>query len=207
MIDTHAHYDDRMFDGDRGDLLGSFPGNGVRAVITVGCDLRSSLDSLSLAEAYPYVYAACGIHPEHAETGDPDALIPLLAHPKAVAVGEIGLDYHYDTPSREVQMRVFRRQLALAGELGKPVIIHDRDAHGDILSVLRGCGRGGSGLRAICFSIRNPVPHRNTSRKTRMNGNRRFISPARSNPHMCRSVRRSRSSSAPSPLPWCRPCA
>lgn len=134
IFDSHAHYDDEKFDADRDDLLKSLLGNKVYAIINCGCDIESSLKSLELAHTYSGVYAAVGIHPHEAANADDAAfekLEKLLANEKAVAVGEIGLDYHYDFSPREVQKAVFDRQLAIAERLKKPVVIHDREAHAD----------------------------------------------------------------------------
>lgn len=134
IFDSHAHYDDEQFDGDRDSLLTSLLGNAVCAIINCGCDIESSLKSLELAHTYGNVYAAVGIHPHEAADADEEAFVKLeklLADEKAVAVGEIGLDYHYDFSPREVQKSVFDRQLAIAEKLKKPVIIHDREAHAD----------------------------------------------------------------------------
>lgn len=140
IFDTHAHYDDERFDPDRDELLASLPEQGVGLVVNPGCDLDSSRAAVALAEKYPHVYAAVGWHPENCGPcrvpEDIDALRELAKHPKVVAIGEIGLDYHWaDNPPREQQLSVFRAQLALAEELKLPVIVHDRDAHGDCLTM------------------------------------------------------------------------
>lgn len=141
LFDTHAHYDDASFDGDRDALLTSLPGRGVCLVLDPGCDTASSRAALELAKKYPFVYAAVGIHPEECGGCGAEALLEierLAAERKAVAIGEIGLDYHWDTnPPREVQQEFFRRQLALAERMDLPVIVHDRDAHGDALEIVR----------------------------------------------------------------------
>jgi len=145
IFDSHAHYDDEAFGPDREELLASFPGKGVCAVVNVGCDLASSRTSIALSERYPFIWAAVGVHPEMAgETGGDGAdggwlaeLSGLLSAKRVVAIGEIGLDYHYDTPDRDVQKRVFEAQLRLAAEYGLPVIIHSRDAAGDTMALLR----------------------------------------------------------------------
>lgn len=139
IFDSHAHYDDERFDGDRDDLLTSLLGTEVYAVINCGCDVESSLKSLELAHTHANVYAAVGIHPHEAAEADDAAfekIEKLLADEKAVAVGEIGLDYHYDFSPREVQQRVLERQLVLAEKLSKPVIIHDREAHADCVDAV-----------------------------------------------------------------------
>ena len=141
IFDSHAHYDDPAFDGDRKQLLAALPGMGICCVVDCGADLASSRKASSLAAEYPYFYAAAGIHPEEAHDLPDDwaeQLKALLARPKAVAVGEIGLDYHFkENPPRDVQKEVFAKQIRLANELGLPVIVHDRDAHGDTMELLR----------------------------------------------------------------------
>lgn len=141
IFDTHAHYDDSRFDGDRDAVLAALPEAGVELVLDPGCDLPSSRAAAALAERYGHVYAAAGIHPENCagfQDADLAALRQLLAQPKVVAVGEIGLDYYWaENPPRDFQQMVFRKQLALAEELDLPVIVHDREAHGDSLSIIR----------------------------------------------------------------------
>lgn len=141
IFDSHAHYDDTAFDEDRAALLDALPQGGVCGVINAASDIDSAHRSVALAETYPYLYAAVGIHPEAANTYSEEALAALetlAAHPRAVAIGEIGLDYHWeDNPPREVQRACFEAQLQLAGRLSLPVIVHDRDAHEDTLSLLQ----------------------------------------------------------------------
>ena len=141
IFDSHTHYDDPAFDADREALLAALPGKGICGAVDCGADLASSEKAAALAERYGWVWSAAGIHPEEAHGLPPDweaRLESLLARKKAVAVGEIGLDYHYrENPPREVQREIFRKQLALAGRLGLPVIIHDREAHGDTMELLR----------------------------------------------------------------------
>lgn len=139
-FDTHAHYDDEKFDADREAVLAALPDAGVSLVLNPGCDVASSRTALALAERYPYVYAAVGLHPENcAGCTDADftAVAELAAQEKAVAIGEIGLDYYWaENPPRDFQKLVFRRQLELALALDLPVIVHDRDAHGDCLEIV-----------------------------------------------------------------------
>jgi len=143
IFDTHAHYDDPAFDEDRDVLLSEgLPQGGVTRVITCAVDLLTSVRSLELARQYDSIYAALGYHPEQAgdeRKGDLDTIAEFLqTEDKAVAVGEIGLDYHYeDGAPKETQIDLFSRQLALANDLDLPVIIHDRDAHGDTMDLLR----------------------------------------------------------------------
>ncbi len=140
IFDTHAHYDDEKFDDDRAQVLSSLKDGGVCGVIDCGCDLSSSLKAIELSEKYDFVYAAVGIHPhETAEAGanDFDEIKKLFSKEKVVAVGEIGLDYHYDFSPREVQLTFFERQIILSKELDLPIIVHDREAHEDTMNLLK----------------------------------------------------------------------
>lgn len=137
-FDTHAHYDSSHFDADRHELLASMPAAGVDCIIDPGCDEGSSRAALALAERYPFVYAAVGWQPEEWESWrfESAAVVrELAAHPKCVAIGEIGLDYYWDKEHKEIQYEMFVTQLKLALELNKPVIIHDREAHEDCLRI------------------------------------------------------------------------
>lgn len=141
IFDTHAHYDDPAFDSDRDEMLGSIlPQSGVCGIVTAGTTLGTSRASAALAAKYSYIYFAAGIHPEDAESekeGDLLLIAELLkSSEKGVAVGEIGLDYHCDV-DRDLQKRLFSKQLELANELNLPVVIHDRDAHADTLEIIR----------------------------------------------------------------------
>ena len=141
LFDTHAHYDAQQFDADRDAVLSALPGKGVGLVVDPGCDLPSSRKAVAIAERYPFVYAAVGYHPENCapyQESHLDELRALAGHPKVVAIGEIGLDYYWEeNPPRHLQQRVFRDQLALAEEVGLPVIVHDREAHGDSMAIIK----------------------------------------------------------------------
>ena len=140
IFDTHAHYNDESFDTDRDEVLSSLPNKGVSGVINCGTTLLSSAACRELAEKYGFAYFAAGIHPEDCEEqkeSDIDALLPLLEHKKCVAVGEIGLDYHYTPKNRTRQLLFFEKQLRIAKEYDLPVIIHDREAHADTLELLK----------------------------------------------------------------------
>ena len=142
LFDTHAHYDADAFDADRLEVLASMPGQGVELILNPGCDLKSSQTAVELAERFPFVYAAVGVHPEECADWDAEHDIPALEalaqNPKVRAIGEIGLDYYWkDNPPKELQRKVFARQLELAAELDLPVIVHDREAHQDCLEVVR----------------------------------------------------------------------
>lgn len=140
IFDSHAHYDDPAFDPDRESLLASLAGAGVEAAMTIGADLATSQAAVALAERHPFLWAAVGVHPHGAARLPPDwlrQLEGLSAHPKVRAIGEIGYDYHYDGDWKEAQRAAFEAQLQLAARLEKPVVIHDREAHGDTLELLR----------------------------------------------------------------------
>ncbi len=139
IFDAHAHYDDKWFDEDRDDLLSSMPGNGVCGIVNASVDLTTARTAIVYAEKYDFMYACAGIHPENLEGLQDDyleQLAELYKHPKVLAIGEIGLDYHWDI-RRDVQNRVFEEQLQLARGLDAPVVIHDREAHGDVMELLR----------------------------------------------------------------------
>ena len=139
-FDTHAHYDDEWFDADREALLESLPGAGVDLVVNVGCDEATSRTSVAFAHRYGYIYAAVGWHPHDAKSwtaASADLIRAWAKDPRVVAIGEIGLDYHYDLEWKLTQHEVLEAQLCLAEELDLPVIIHDREAHGDCMDILR----------------------------------------------------------------------
>ena len=152
FFDTHAHYDDAAFDADRAELLPVVHAAGVALILDPGCDEESSRKALALAEQYPFVYAAVGWHPEELAKypGSLEGIHALAGHEKCLAIGEIGLDYYWDDSRRDEQKALFRAQLELALELGKPVIVHDREAHGDCLEIVSAY----PGLRGVfhCFS-------------------------------------------------------
>ncbi len=139
IFDAHAHYDDSWFDGDRETLLRELPSRGVCGVVNNAVDLASAARAIAFAETYPYFYAAVGFHPENLEDMPADYLDQIAAltkHPRVVAIGETGLDYHWDIP-RPLQQRVFKEQLELSLDLHMPIIVHDREAHGDVFDLLR----------------------------------------------------------------------
>lgn len=143
IYDSHAHYDDSAFDGDRAWLLEKqLPLSGVRCVINMSTRLLTCASTVGLSDLNPYIFAAVGIHPEEIDDSLPenftDCLRVWLEHGDAVAVGEIGLDYHWpDCAPKERQREVFAAQLALSKELDYPVCVHDRDAHADVLALLK----------------------------------------------------------------------
>lgn len=137
IFDTHAHYDDSAFDIDRDALLEQMHRYGVGGIITCGCNEASSKAALELAHRFPFIYAAVGVHPECTDEGcDEEWIRRLAADEKCVAIGEIGLDYHWSEPN-ERDLSIFEKQLVLAKELDKPVILHDREAHADTFDILR----------------------------------------------------------------------
>ena len=140
LFDTHAHMDDVSFQEDRHELLSSLPGQGISLLMNPGCSYESSLNAIALSEQYDYIYAAVGSHPDVADEVD-EVLIAKYRelcnrHPKVKAIGEIGLDYHYEDIPRDIQKRAFRMQMALAAELQLPVIVHEREAHEDGLNIV-----------------------------------------------------------------------
>ena len=152
-FDTHAHYDDMAFDADRHQLLARLNNEGVQCIIDPGCDLESSQAAIALAERFAFVYAAVGFHPEELNQYSEKSfrrIEDLAKHPKCVAIGEIGLDYYWDASHKTEQQTLFRRQIDLALRLDKPVIIHDREAHGDCMEIVQDY----PGLRGVfhCYS-------------------------------------------------------
>jgi len=145
IFDTHAHYDDHAFDGDREELLSLLPSCGIGKVVDIGASMRSSRSAVRLSEIYDYIYAAVGVHPDDCgqmTEADLEEIRALAGKEKTVAIGEIGLDYHgfdiyEDKPSKETQMLWFRKQLELAAELDLPAVIHSRNACEDTLSTMR----------------------------------------------------------------------
>lgn len=141
LFDTHAHMDDKAFDADREELLRALPEQGIALLMNPGCSLASSRAACDLAEKYDYIYAAVGSHPDAADEVNQETLEAYRTlckqNSKVKAIGEIGLDYHYEDIPREIQLRAFRDQMALARELNLPVIVHEREAHEDGMAVVR----------------------------------------------------------------------
>jgi len=140
LFDTHAHMDDHAFDEDRKELLTSLPASGIGLLMNPGCSLESSRNACKLAREYDYIYAAVGSHPDAADEVN-DAVLDeyrrlVRENPKVKAIGEIGLDYHYEDIPREVQVKAFRMQMELARELGLPAIVHEREAHEDGMKIV-----------------------------------------------------------------------
>jgi TatD DNase family protein len=140
LFDTHTHLDAPEFDEDREQIIARAVEAGVSKMINIGFNRETIPTTMKLAETYDYIYAAVGWHPVDAITmteSDLEWIASLCSHKKVVAIGEIGLDYHWDTSPKEVQQRVFRQQIGLARELGMPISIHNRDAHEDVVRILR----------------------------------------------------------------------
>ena len=140
LFDTHAHMDDHAFDEDRAQLLAALPTQGLALVMNPGCSLTSSRNADALSRQYDYIYAAVGSHPDAADEVSQEVLEQYRqlcrANPKIKAIGEIGLDYHYEDIPREQQKAAFRAQMKLAEELKLPVIVHEREAHADAMEIL-----------------------------------------------------------------------
>ena len=140
LFDTHAHMDDRAFDHDRVQLLRDLPGQGIALLMNPGCSLASSRNADVLSREYDYIYAAVGSHPDAADEVSEEVLAEYrrlaAANPKIRAIGEIGLDYHYEDIPRDVQKQAFRAQMALAKELQLPAIVHEREAHEDGMKIV-----------------------------------------------------------------------
>lgn len=160
IFDTHAHYDDEAFDGDRDELLQGMKEKGVAFIVNVGANMESTRKTLELAERYPFIYAAIGVHPS--ETGELTKadllwLKEKAAEQKVVAVGEIGLDYYWPEPDKKVQKRWFEEQLKLAGEVKLPIIVHSRDAALDTLEILKGWQKEKTKGVIHCFSYTKEI--------------------------------------------------
>ncbi len=152
IFDTHAHYDDEAFNDDRYELLDILPQNGIKYVINQSVNLETSRFSIELAKKYPYIYAAVGIHPENIAENEAIADVRELAKfKKVVAIGEIGLDYYYDSTNKNLQLNYFKEQLLLANDVNLPVVIHDREAHKDTLDTLKSINVSNTGV-IHCFS-------------------------------------------------------
>lgn len=155
LVDSHAHLDGRQFVNDLDETVERATANGISHILTIGCDLESSENSITVAEKYENIFAAVGVHPHDATEINDAALAKLrtmLSHPKVVALGEIGLDYYRDRSPREIQREAFRQQIRLAREVGKPIIVHDRDAHDEVIQTLKEEDAAEVGGILHCFS-------------------------------------------------------
>lgn len=155
LFDTHCHVNDEAYEQDREAMLQRAFAAGVQYMMCPGTDVRTSAEAVAMSRAYDQIYAAVGIHPEDAASSTPEGMAQirkwLQDEPKVVAIGEVGLDYHWPEPSREIQQAVFIEQVKMAVELDVPIDIHDREAHGDVMDILRQYGKG---LRGVfhCYS-------------------------------------------------------
>ena len=155
IFDTHAHYDDESFREDLEELFSMFPGKGIGRAVNIGSNLASIEKCLDLAHRYPFLYCALGIHPSDCAPLNDRILEQIkekLKDPRVVAVGEIGLDYYWDTPDREIQKHWFRKQLRMAVEAGLPVVIHSREAAQDTIQIMREGGASETGGVVHCYS-------------------------------------------------------
>ena len=153
LFDTHTHLDDEKFDTDRDELISTLNDAGISLLVNIGADLKSSEASIELAEKYDFIYASVGVHPcDTKDLTDIDLLTleKMAQHEKVVAIGEIGIDYYWDEPEREVQKEWFKKQLLLAKKLNMPYIVHDRDAHADTLEIIKESGYTNGVMH--CFS-------------------------------------------------------
>jgi TatD DNase family protein len=155
LVDSHAHLDNGQYATDREAIIERAGQNGVSHILTVGCDLESSAASVELAGSHDNIYAAVGVHPHDASQINDASILhlkDLLGRPKVVALGEIGLDFYRDRSPREVQRNAFRSQIRLAKQVGKPIIVHDREAHDEVLQILREEDAAAVGGVLHCFS-------------------------------------------------------
>lgn len=140
LFDTHAHLDDDRFDGDRDEVIQKCKQDGIELIMNAGSNVETSVKSISLAGKYDFIYASVGVHPHDASAMDEETaevLAALAENKKVRAIGEIGLDYHYDLSPRDVQKKRFIEQIDLARQLKLPIIVHDREAHGDVMDIFR----------------------------------------------------------------------
>ncbi|NIQ96648.1 MAG: YchF/TatD family DNA exonuclease [Desulfuromonadales bacterium] len=155
LIDTHAHLDSGQYNSDRREVIERAREAGISYILTIGCDLESSRESVALAMTDDMIHAAVGVHPHDSETVTPQVLEELkrlAGENRVVAIGEIGLDFYRDRSPRDVQRQAFRQQIRLAREVGLPIIVHDRDAHGEVIDILREEKAGEVGGVMHCFS-------------------------------------------------------
>lgn len=155
LFDSHAHYNDAQFDTDRDNIIDYVNKNGVGMIMNVADSIKSVEKVLDIAEKYPFVYASVGVHPEEVGNlteSDMDCLEKMSEHKKVKAIGEIGLDYYYNDVERDIQKHWFYRQIELAEKVGLPIIVHDRDAHGDCVEILKSFDMKKIGGVMHCFS-------------------------------------------------------
>lgn len=154
IFETHAHYEDEAFDEDRRELLESLPKHSIEYVVNISSEIKTVEQSINLAQNYEYIYASVGIHPGSTMDMNEERLLWLkekAKYPKVLAIGEIGLDYYWDTPDRDIQKNWFARQMELAKELGKPLVIHSRDAAYDTFNMMKEANIEEGGAVLHCF--------------------------------------------------------
>ena len=154
IFETHAHYDDEAFDEDRDELIPELCGKGIEKIVNISVNRKTCEDTLGLIEKYPFFYGALGFHPSDCadfNEAEYQWIKEAAGHERVVAIGEIGLDYHWPEPERELQKKVFKEQLRLARETGLPIVVHSRDAAKDTMDILKEHGRGLSGV-VHCYS-------------------------------------------------------
>ena len=156
LFDSHAHLNDERFDDDREELIKSLKENKVEFVVNPGADIETSISAIKLSNQYDFIYAAVGVHPHDVGNLDDDAIDTLrklaIENDKVVAIGEIGLDYYYENSPKDVQKEWFKKQIELANELKLPIIIHDRDAHGDTFEIIKNTKSKDIGCVLHCYS-------------------------------------------------------
>lgn len=155
LFDTHTHFDDEKFNEDRYEMINKAYDSGVELILNAAADITSSRTGVELGREFDFIYSSVGFHPEYAEAVTEEMfkeVKELAANPKVVAIGEAGLDYYYGSETKEVQQKVFRRQINMANELNLPIIVHDRDAHEDSLSILKEENARECGGVLHCFS-------------------------------------------------------
>lgn len=155
FFDTHAHYDDERFNEDRDEIINNAFQSGVTYILNASSSMASAIDSITLSQEYSFIYAAVGVHPHHASDINEGAILTLAdftSSEKVVAIGEIGLDYYYDNSPREQQRHWFTRQIDLAKNLKLPIIVHDRDAHEDVMNIIKKTNARQVGGVFHCFS-------------------------------------------------------
>jgi len=164
IFETHAHYDDDAFDGDRDELISRLPSFGIKKVCNIGADMKSSENTVQLTKKYDFFYGAVGVHPSDCEDmteADIETLRKMaMDNEKIVAIGEIGLDYYYDDPERALQKKWFIRQIELAKELKLPIVIHSRDAAQDTMEILQKTHAGDAGGVMHCYSYSKELSER-----------------------------------------------
>ena len=163
IFDTHTHYDDEAFDADREELLSGFAASGNYKFVNIGASMEGSRASIALSKQHDFIYASVGLHPDYAADlteENTEELIRLSKEEKCVAIGEIGLDYYYEEPGREIQQKAFAAQLDLACKLQMPVVIHSRDAAQDTMEILQKTHAGDAGGVMHCYSYSKELSER-----------------------------------------------